>query len=178
MDTKYIVNLSGGKDSTAMLLMLLEKGCPVDYILFADTGKDFPQMQEHLRKLAEYIKEHHPTAPEITILKHEKGFDYMMFEHRKCRGKYKDTPGNGWASFRNRWCTSRLKLDVIYKYCKTLACDCVHFEMDARACNQFKPGYTVAELPVVEQNDENAETTAQNGATPPTDGGNAQTPNK
>ena len=67
MDTKYIVNLSGGKDSTAMLLMLLEKGCPVDYILFADTGKDFPQMQEHLRKLAEYIKEHHPTAPEITI---------------------------------------------------------------------------------------------------------------
>ena len=66
MDTKYIVNLSGGKDSTAMLLMLLEKGCPVDYILFADTGKDFPQMQEHLRKLAEYIKEHHPTAPEIT----------------------------------------------------------------------------------------------------------------
>ena len=44
MDTKYIVNLSGGKDSTAMLLMLLEKGCPVDYILFADTGKDFPQM--------------------------------------------------------------------------------------------------------------------------------------
>lgn len=226
MDTKYIVNLSGGKDSTAMLLMLLEKGCPVDYILFADTGKDFPQMQEHLRKLAEYIKEHHPTAPEITILKHEKGFDYMMFEHRKCRGKYKDTPGNGWASFRNRWCTSRLKLDVIYKYCKTLACDCVHYigiaadepgrlkddphliyplaqweitekealtycytrgfdwgglykhfdrvscwccplqpldalrvlrreypelwkdllEMDARACNQFKPGYTVAEL--------------------------------
>lgn len=40
---KRIVNLSGGKDSTALLLMLLERGAQIDYIVFADTGKDFPQ---------------------------------------------------------------------------------------------------------------------------------------
>ncbi len=47
-----------------------------------------------------------------------------------------------------------------------------------KAAIKKKTSATAAELPVVEQNDENAETTAQNGATPPTDGGNAQTPNK
>ena len=34
----HLVSFSGGKDSTAMLLMMLEKGMPVDDILFCDTG--------------------------------------------------------------------------------------------------------------------------------------------
>ena len=37
----HVVSLSGGKDSTAMLLMMLEKGMPVDDILFCDTGLFF-----------------------------------------------------------------------------------------------------------------------------------------
>ena len=40
---KHIVSFSGGKDSTAMLLMMLEKGMKVDYIVFVDTGKEFSQ---------------------------------------------------------------------------------------------------------------------------------------
>ena len=83
---KYIVNLSGGKDSTAMLLMLLEKHCPIDYILFADTGKDFPQMRDHLKRLAEYVKANYPAAPEIITLKADSSFDYLMFEHIKTKG--------------------------------------------------------------------------------------------
>ena len=34
----YVCSFSGGKDSTAMLLRLLEEGMPVDIILFCDTG--------------------------------------------------------------------------------------------------------------------------------------------
>ncbi len=34
---KYIVSFSGGKDSTAMLLRMLEENVQVDEILFCDT---------------------------------------------------------------------------------------------------------------------------------------------
>ena len=52
---KYVLSLSGGKDSTAMLLRLLEEKRPVDLILFCDTGLEFPQMYEHLDRLEAYI---------------------------------------------------------------------------------------------------------------------------
>jgi 3'-phosphoadenosine 5'-phosphosulfate sulfotransferase (PAPS reductase)/FAD synthetase len=45
---KYDCSFSGGKDSTAMLLMLIEKGCPLDRIIFFDTGWEFPQMYDHI----------------------------------------------------------------------------------------------------------------------------------
>ena len=51
---KHIVQLSGGKDSTAMLLMMLEKGMPVDEIIFCDTGMEFPAMYEHLQRVEQY----------------------------------------------------------------------------------------------------------------------------
>ena len=51
---KYIVSLSGGKDSTAMLLRLLEENRPVDLILYCDTGLEFPQMYDHLNQLEAY----------------------------------------------------------------------------------------------------------------------------
>ena len=50
-DEKHIVSLSGGKDSTAMLLRLLEENYPVDLILYCDTGLEFPEMYDHLRSL-------------------------------------------------------------------------------------------------------------------------------
>ena len=44
----HIVSLSGGKDSTAMLLLMVEKGLPIDMVITADTGMEFPEMKEHL----------------------------------------------------------------------------------------------------------------------------------
>lgn len=41
-----ILSFSGGKDSTALLLMMLERGMKLDYILFCDTGAEFPEMYE------------------------------------------------------------------------------------------------------------------------------------
>lgn len=124
---KYIANLSGGKDSTAMLLMLLEKGMQVDYIVFADTGKDFPQMRDHLAKLELYLKEHHPEAPQITYLKAENTFDYLMFEHEKTKGKRKGERGYGWATMFVRWCTMALKTQVINRFCRQLKEPCVNY---------------------------------------------------
>ena len=44
----HAVSLSGGKDSTAMLLLMIERDMPIDMVLSADTGMEFPEMYEHL----------------------------------------------------------------------------------------------------------------------------------
>ena len=51
----HVVSLSGGKDSTAMLLMMLERGMQIDDILFCDTGLEFPGLYTHLDKLEKCI---------------------------------------------------------------------------------------------------------------------------
>lgn len=51
---RYVVSLSGGKDSTAMLLRLLEEGRPVDEIVFCDTGWEYPEILRHIASLEAY----------------------------------------------------------------------------------------------------------------------------
>ena len=109
---KHIVSFSGGKDSTAMLLMMLEHNMPIDDIICCDTGKEFPQMYEHWKKVESYI------GRKITILKAEKDFDYWMFGHVKVKGKNKGKHGYGWSNALTRWCTDRLKSVPIKKYYK------------------------------------------------------------
>lgn len=44
----HIVSFSGGKNSTAMLHLLLDQGTPVSHVLYFETEWDFPQMRAHL----------------------------------------------------------------------------------------------------------------------------------
>ena len=90
------MQFSGGKDSTCMLLMMLENNVPVDEIIFCDTGMEFPQMYEHIAKVEEYISSKYGKT--ITVLKPEKSFEYYLTEYTKTRGKYKDIRGLGWAT--------------------------------------------------------------------------------
>lgn len=113
---KHIVSFSGGKDSTAMLLRMLEEKMPIDEIIYCDTGKDFPEMYKHIKQVDEYIYTNY--AMQITTLKAEKSFDYYMFDHVKTRGKNKGKKGYGWATMRARWCTTLLKNNVIDNYLK------------------------------------------------------------
>jgi len=55
-NTKYISMLSGGRDSTAMTLMLLEKKEPLDNIVFCDTGLEHDLMYEYIDKLDAFFK--------------------------------------------------------------------------------------------------------------------------
>ena len=77
----HAVSLSGGKDSTAMLLLMIERGMPIDIVLTADTGMEFPEMYDHLAKLDEYL--YRERGIHLTMLRHPKGFEYMMFEEEK-----------------------------------------------------------------------------------------------
>lgn len=107
----HVVSLSGGKDSTAMLLMMLERRMPIDIILFCDTGLEFPAMYEHIKKL-----EHHIKMP-ITVIKAPHTYEYYFMQAPvKRRHKEAFTAqyggehlGYGWAGPRQRWCTNRLK---------------------------------------------------------------------
>ena len=47
----HAVSLSGGKDSTAMLLLMIERSLPINTVLWADTGMEFPEMYDHIRKV-------------------------------------------------------------------------------------------------------------------------------
>lgn len=98
MNKINIVSFSGGKDSTAMLLMMLERGVKVDRVINVDTTKEFPQMYEHIRKVERYI------GLKIETVKID--FDYWFSEHIKIKGKNKGEKGYGWPDFRNRWCTA------------------------------------------------------------------------
>ena len=106
---RYIVSFSGGKDSTAMLLLLLEKGYPIDEIRAFDGGWEFPQMYEHWAKVEEY------TGMKINVVKYKWSFTYMLLEQ-----KLYDKDGNvyrigmGWPSMFRRWCTGS-KLETLYK---------------------------------------------------------------
>lgn len=113
-------NLSGGKDSTAMCLMALEKGERIDDIVFVDTGMEFAEMYEHLDKFESY------TGRKITRLRGEKTFEYMMFDYLKTKGRHKGERGYGWPHATRRWCTSHLKLDVLDKYDKQFGESNVH----------------------------------------------------
>jgi 3'-phosphoadenosine 5'-phosphosulfate sulfotransferase (PAPS reductase)/FAD synthetase len=105
-----VVSFSGGKDSTAMLLLMLEHGWHIDEIIFCDTGMEFPQMYEHIDKVERYI------ARPITKLKAEKPFEYWMFEHIKTKGERQGQEGYGWPTMWARWCTAALKQDVVKRY--------------------------------------------------------------
>ena len=117
----HAVSLSGGKDSSAMLLLMIERGMPIDMVLSADTGMEFPEMYEHLAKLDEHL--FRERGIHITTLRHPKGFEYLMFDEPKQkprslenRAKLGIPPyGNGWPGIRVRWCTGQLKTHLITK---------------------------------------------------------------
>ena len=111
----HIVSFSGGKDSTAMLLMMVEKGMQIDEILFCDTGMEFPEMADHVKKVEEYI------GREITVIKHDKGFEHLAFERVLTKGKREGEKGYGWPRPNARWCTSRLKTELIGKHLRNRA---------------------------------------------------------
>ena len=125
----HAVSLSGGKDSTAMLLLMIERGMPIDVVLTADTGMEFPEMYEHLAKVDDYL--FRERGLHITTLRHPKGFEWLMFEEPKQRkssienrARYGVPPyGNGWPGIRVRWCTGQLKTHLVNKEVNRLKAD-------------------------------------------------------
>lgn len=111
---KHIVSFSGGKDSTAMLLMMEERGMQIDDIVFADTGMEFPEVYEVIKQVESII------GKKITRLKGDKTFEWMFTSAPKKSGKQAGMIGKGWPSMFCRWCTGALKRDPLKEYYKQI----------------------------------------------------------
>lgn len=115
------VALSGGKDSSALMLLMIEKGMPIDAVLRADTGVEFPEMEDHIAKLDDLL--YRERGIHITTLRHPQGFEWLMLDvpqqqeraikRRIAMGQ--PLKGYGWPGFRTRWCTGQLKTHLMDK---------------------------------------------------------------
>ena len=106
-----VCSFSGGKDSTAMLLRMLDEGIPIDIILFCDTGLEFSELYDHIHKVEQNI------GRKITTVRAPETFEYMFAYkeiHRKPKSRNAirygvDRDGYSWAGPKLRWCTEMLK---------------------------------------------------------------------
>lgn len=82
-----IASISGGRDSTAMLLKCLENGEQIDYIIFNDTLQEIPIMYEYLQKVNKYISEKYNKS--IIFTKPLATFEEWVFGKLGARSKKK-----------------------------------------------------------------------------------------
>ena len=110
-----------------MLLLMIESGMPIDCVLTADTGMEFPEMYRHWDKIDQVL--YRERGIRLTILRHPKGFEWLMFEQPKetpatlrVREELGIPPyGNGWPGIRFRWCTGQLKTHMIQRELQRLS---------------------------------------------------------
>ena len=108
---QHIVSFSGGKDSTAMLLRMLELGMQIDKILFADTKKEFPEILEHIKKVEKYI------GKEVTIVRTEDTWDHWFYGKNK-KGKLKGRMRGFPLFFFPCWWRREAKFKMLDPICK------------------------------------------------------------
>lgn len=113
----YIASFSGGKDSTAMVLRLIELGSPLNEVINVDTGMEFPAMYTHIEKIKKIIESH---GIKYTTLKSQHSFEYYLLEHEFTDSQGKKHKGYSWTRNKCRWCTAFLKTVIVRRYNKTL----------------------------------------------------------
>lgn len=114
---QYIASFSGGKDSVAMVLGLIEKGLPLDRIAFIDTGLDFGEQRNIIKICERKFKKLKPRL-QFDYIKPDISFEEQFYTKIK-KGKNKGQI-YGWPytiGF-NSWCNDRLKIRPFKKYMK------------------------------------------------------------
>lgn len=124
-DVKYIASCSFGKDSTAMVLKLIEEQYPLDEVVFYDTGMEFNAVYQVRDMIVPILKLHNI---KYTELKPDRPFwiDMMIREKKKRTGEI--VYGDEWCGGACRWHTFKKK-SICDKYTKDsivylgIACD-------------------------------------------------------
>lgn len=138
--TNHVISISGGKDSVAMALRMVERKEHIHSLISVLTGWEFPELY-HVLNQVEKI-----TGRSIVRLAPRYDFGYLMLQRpvRK-RGRNKSPPyrlGYGWPSHRMRWCT-HYKLASIHAYLKTVAAPAVEcIGIAANESRRLQKNYT------------------------------------
>ncbi len=111
---RYIASVSFGKDSLAMLLLLIEKKEPLDEVIFYDTGMEFQSIYETRDKVLEILKNKNI---KYTELHPKKSFEYTMFDKPVKHRNGSCSKGYSWCGGRCRWGTTE-KNKSISRYLK------------------------------------------------------------
>ena len=110
---KYIASWSGGKDSSFMILKLIELKYPLDRIIMCDTGLEFKQMYAYIDKFIQEVIT--PSGVPLTILNKGTGrhtFAKWMFG-KFTRGKNSGRV-RGWPfTIGMSYCTRELKVQPL-----------------------------------------------------------------
>lgn len=109
---KYIASCSCGKDSLAMLICLLEKGYPLDYVLFFDAGKEFDSIYRNWGKLTKLLDQKEIKYKRLTP---PKSFDFYFCEKEVKARSGVIKKGYSWCGGCCRWMT-RIKTDTIHAF--------------------------------------------------------------
>lgn len=118
--TRHILALSGGKDSSALAVFMLNKVPDMEYV-FCDTGEELDETYEYISKLETFL------SKKILTVKSEKDFKY-----------YLDTFHGVLPDANTRWCTRLLKLK---SYEDFIGNDTVVSYVGIRADEQSRKGY-------------------------------------
>nr|WP_321467335.1 phosphoadenosine phosphosulfate reductase family protein [uncultured Desulfobulbus sp.] len=141
-----VISLSGGKDSTAMLHMMLDRGEQIHSAVFFDTGWEFPEMVKHIDLVEQ------KTGLKVVRLEPEEPFDYWMYEW-EMKKKQAGNVGYGWPNHLNRWCTG-LKTRQLDKRIKQIENAVVCVGIAADELHRVKSGnkrYPLIEYGVTEE---------------------------
>lgn len=111
---KYIASVSFGKDSLAMLLLLIEKRYNLDEVIFYDTGMEFQAIYDIRNLIKDLLCALHI---KYTELKSNKPFIYNMLEKEVHKRDGTIQYGYGLCGGRCRWGTTE-KNKTIEKYLK------------------------------------------------------------
>lgn len=111
---KYIASVSFGKDSLAMLLLILEYNLPLDEVVFYDTGMEFQAIYNIRDKVVDLLKSRNI---KYTELKPAMPFRDRMYNYTHLSRKGEIKKGYGWCGGLCRWGTSE-KTRAINNYCK------------------------------------------------------------
>lgn len=101
---KYIASVSFGKDSLAMLLLLIEKQYKLDEVIFYDTEMEFQAIYNTRDKVKTLLKEKNI---KYTELKPTEPFLYKMLEKEVNKRNGQVQKGYGLCGGRCRWRNNR-----------------------------------------------------------------------